>query len=330
MGIKRIINRAFEEIKATKQIAKYTSFYEALMTFIAKIEIQIIARNGKKERKIYKKHLLRKHKIMLKYFENFFGDYLKNYKLDLTSIENKVDMSDTVWMCWWQGENNAPELVKACINSVRKNIGTKKLIVLDEENYKKFIELPYWVEQKKIDGVITRTHFSDLCRLYILSNYGGMWLDATFYCCESIEKYFQYPLWSIKRPDYFHVSVACGKFATYSLRCCYEKRWVFKIIFDLYLHYWETHQSQIDYLTLDYMFVLAQIINSDAKQEFEQIKSNNPNCDELLKIINSRYNHQYWAEIKSNTQLFKLSWKIKIKKGKVESFYDKIINNELN
>ena len=43
-------------------------------------------------------------------------------------------------------------------------------------------------------------------------------------------------------------------------------------------------------LTLDYMFVLAQQIDERVKNEFEKIVLNNPNCDELIKVINKEFN----------------------------------------
>ena len=49
MNIKRIIKRCLEELDATIRIAKVTSVKEALITFLAKIDIQIMNRNGHKE-----------------------------------------------------------------------------------------------------------------------------------------------------------------------------------------------------------------------------------------------------------------------------------------
>lgn len=45
-SIKRIAHRFIEELDATRRIAKVTSFKEGLETFRAKIDIQIMNRNG--------------------------------------------------------------------------------------------------------------------------------------------------------------------------------------------------------------------------------------------------------------------------------------------
>ena len=330
MGLKRIIRRTYEELSATVKISKITSFREALVTFFAKIDIQVLSKNGYKETKRQANRLKCKHQIMMKYFRETFKDYLEEYKADyFTSLDE--DKSDTIWICWWQGIENAPDIVKICVNSIKKHCGNKKIIIIDNSNYRKYVEIPQWVEEKKVKGIISSTHFSDILRLFLLSTYGGLWLDATFFCVKNIEHIFEYDLWSIKRPDYLHCSIASGYFATYALRCNFEKRWIFKTILDLYLHYWSVNDKQIDYLTLDYMFVLAQEIDSNIRYEFQLICNNNPRCDDLFKFMPEIFDNNNWKMLCEDTNLFKLSWKHTFphKKKRKDTFYSKLIKGEL-
>ena len=41
---------------------------------------------------------------------------------------NIIEKSNKIWICWFQGIENAPELVKACYNSVLKNYKDKEII----------------------------------------------------------------------------------------------------------------------------------------------------------------------------------------------------------
>ena len=162
--IKRIIHRCAEEVDATRRIAKVTSLKEGLETFRAKVDIQIMNRNGYYENEARKNHLLRKHDIMLRYYEKTFGDFLETYDY--------------------------------------------RVIILTDDNYKQYVDIPEWVEEKKKKGVISRTHYSDILRLSLLARHGGMWIDSTFYCTDNVlDEYFKWPLWSIKRPDYFHQDI---------------------------------------------------------------------------------------------------------------------------
>lgn len=332
-SVRRIVHRCAEELDATIKIAKVLSIGEALETFRAKVDIQIMNRNGYYENESRKQHLLRKHAIMIRYFEKTFGDFLNSYDYNHEEeILPNSEYSDCIWVCWWQGLDDAPELVKECIESIKKNAGDHRVIVLTEDNYKHYVEIPEWVEEKKNKGIITRTHYSDLLRLSLLAKHGGMWLDSTLFCTAPVlDEYFKWPLWSIKRPDYFHASVASGYFANYSLACSSDNRFAFVTIRDFFLNYWKNNDSIVDYLTLDYMIVLAQKYDKRIAKIFSDIKSNNPNCDELYKVLGDEFDIDKWKRIKQDTFLFKLSWKYQYSKEKNEcsTFYGYLIDRKL-
>ena len=124
------------------------------------------------------------------------------------------------------------------------------------------------------------------------------------------------PLWSIKSPDYFHASVAAGYFANYSLGCDGNHRWIFQTILDFVLEYWENNDIMIDYLFLDYLIVIAQKYDYIIAEEFRKIQPNNPECDELYKIMGQPFDEEKWQKMKFNTCLFKLSLEIFISSEK--------------
>lgn len=102
---------------------------------------------------------------------------------------DEKDMSNTVWICWLQGIENAPELVKACYQSVKYHISDMDIIVLDESNLWEYVSLPEFIVDKWKKGIITNTHFSDLIRVNILNMHGGLWLDATVYMTGALPDY---------------------------------------------------------------------------------------------------------------------------------------------
>lgn len=92
--------------------------------------------------------------------------------------------------------------------------------------------------------------------------------------------------------------------------CCNEEnRFIFMTIRDFFLHYWKNNDTMVDYLMVDYMIVLAQKYDARIKKEFQKIQSNNPECDELYKVMSEPFNQKKWDIMKSETALFKLSWK---------------------
>ena len=74
-----------KKMYARKKIAEVTSWPEAINTFRAKLDIQVMNHNGYKESDAVKKRLLRKHETVLKYLENKFGEFLCCIRLPGTS-----------------------------------------------------------------------------------------------------------------------------------------------------------------------------------------------------------------------------------------------------
>lgn len=309
-NIKRTFHRVKEELHSTMIIIKTLGFKKGWTTLLGKIDIQLIARNGGIEKARYRKHLIKKHEAMNAYF---FKKFPFNSQFLKQDNDNKINeqYKECIWLCWWQGLNNAPEIVKKCVESIKRNAGNHKVIVITKENVNDFATFPTWLIEKYKKGIILKAHLSDILRLQLLSLYGGIWLDATFYCTGSLEKYFSFPIWSIKRPGYRYTSVAAGNFANYSLGCTSENRHIFNALYEYLLNYWKKYNFMIDYLFLDYLIVQAQKANEEINNAFKKIESNNPQCDELLKLFAKKYDDKLWDKLKKDTDLFKLSYKRK-------------------
>ena len=76
-----------------------------------------------------KQKLERKYKSKLKEFD-------RTYK------EKTHEISDVIWICWFQGIENAPELVKKCYESIRKNNPDKRIVVITSENISEYVKFP--------------------------------------------------------------------------------------------------------------------------------------------------------------------------------------------
>ncbi len=130
-------------------------------------------------------------KIVSKYFRRYLGA-VSNVK-DMPVV--KDDKNDKIWTIWFQGEDNAPALVRACFRSVRKHC-KQELIVLDEKSIFDYISLPDVIVKKYKEGKIGHAHFADICRVELLYKYGGYWLDSTGFVTSPI------PDW-IEKEDFF-------------------------------------------------------------------------------------------------------------------------------
>lgn len=331
-NIRRLLKRCVEELRATFKVAKVVSIKAAYVTFRAKVDIQIMNRNGFKETESVRKRLMEKHRIMIEYLEDSFRSFWNGYVINKDVHDCDIKYRDKIWVCWWQGVENAPTIVRTCVESIKQHAGGYEVIVITDQNLNNYIQFPSWLEEKRKKGMFSKTHYSDLLRMSLLAKYGGIWIDSTFFCSgECFEEYMKLPIWSIKRPDYLHCSVASGYFAGYSLGCKYENRWVFQVIRDFMFEYWEKFDFLIDYLLVDYAVVLSQRHNNEIASFFSQIKPNNKNCDELGKVLGHPFEEKLWKKICQDTHLYKLTWKQTFAENidNTLTFYSMLINGKL-
>ena len=56
----------------------------------------------------------------------------------------------------------------------------------------------------------------------------------------------------------------------------------------------------VDYLLVDYLTVLAQRHDPWIAEAFNEIQPNNPDCDELFKILDQPYDEDMWEKTLSS------------------------------
>ncbi len=89
------------------------------------------------------------------------------------------DFPSTIRMLWHQGWENAPELVKRCLRSWQYHNPGWTIRALDAET------LPSWIDLSGFsaapDRDFTLQSLSNIVRLGLLNEHGGVWADATTY-----------------------------------------------------------------------------------------------------------------------------------------------------
>jgi hypothetical protein len=84
-----------------------------------------------------------------------------------------------IWFLWLQGIASAPLLVRNCYASwVKQNPGWD-VILLDENNISVYLPA--------IHRGATKQALSDILRINLLADLGGVWVDATCFCTEPLD-----------------------------------------------------------------------------------------------------------------------------------------------
>ena len=207
----------------------------------------------------------------------------KKYRHILDLFEDKYnpdslhESSNKVWVCWLQGMENAPELVKRCYESIMQNLTDREIILITSENMDQYVQFPQYIIDKWKSGVITNTHLTDLLRLELLIRYGGMWLDATVFCSEerkNIPDYF------FESDLFFYQSLKPGRDgnATYISSWLMSAKTNNKVLLatrELCYEYWKRENQMIDYFLfhdfLKTLFLFVHLIHFDFGLKYNYI-----------------------------------------------------------
>ena len=99
---------------------------------------------------------------MMEYFRKTFHPFESTYDFKKAVRENDPGLKNRIWVCWWQGLDNAPDIVKQCVKSIQNNAPNYTVTVITDDNYREFADIPAWIEEKNKKGIIPKAHFSDI------------------------------------------------------------------------------------------------------------------------------------------------------------------------
>ncbi|MEL6635582.1 MAG: capsular polysaccharide synthesis protein [Bacteroidota bacterium] len=98
---------------------------------------------------------------------------------------NSPQIPRKIWFLWLQGYDDMPEVVRKSYDSWRKYNGSWEIIFLDTHNFDRFVDLGKVLENRGSE--IPRVTMSELIRINLMAQHGGVWVDATCFCCKPLD-----------------------------------------------------------------------------------------------------------------------------------------------
>jgi mannosyltransferase OCH1-like enzyme len=95
-------------------------------------------------------------------------------------------MNRTIWTCWFQGRENAPPLVKKCMSSWKRNNPGWEFRCLDATSVERYVPLRPQIDLDTQS--LTAASLSDIVRIFLLREFGGVWVDATLFCNRPLDE----------------------------------------------------------------------------------------------------------------------------------------------
>lgn len=267
----------------------------------------------------------KKHKFVLDYLKEAYSYRIDQYK----EIEAVVNLPEKhyIWVMWWQGEEKAPDLVKMCINSIRKNANGAEVVVINKNNYKDYADIPEYIIDKHQRGIISFAQLSDIMRVFLISKHGGLWLDSTIYVSQPIpESIFSKPLYSL------HTSLKETPFIQNDRIHCFvlggtpgSKPFMFEK--DFLSDYWREQDVIVDYYLLDYSIMLQYFELSDVKAMIDGLDYTSEGLYDLVGVLDKPYDKATLDKILADNLFSKLVWNQKHAKKSIYTNYQYLLDS---
>lgn len=264
----------------------------------------------------------------------------KKYNRNAAQLKESIDSSyhkesapvKKVWLCWWQGMDNAPDLVKKCYQSIKAHLTDWEIVIVTRDNYFQYVSFPEYIIREWEIGIISNTHMSDLLRLELLIRHGGLWLDSTILCTsgnipESIilsDLFFYQCL----KPGADGHTILCSSWLIYSR----PGNHILQLTQGLLYNYWKKKDTLDDYFLFHYFLTIACEFYPEEYARIPQFDNAGPHIL-LLNIFNG-FDRFYWSDLCKITCFHKLSYKLdpELKRNSTGTYYNYIMgdNHEIS
>ena len=192
------------------------------------------------------------------------------------------------------------------MKALRRNYPDYKINVVTIKNIADFVGFPNHIVEKFNAGKITPTHFSDLLRLELLINHGGIWVDSTVLSTGREQNFLRESLFIFQSTwrnspahlgsNWFIVSQKGNP--------------ILKTTRDLLYKYWEDHDELGAggfYFIFHCMFHLAASKYPELWAKVPVFSNVPPHV--LQFEFFQKYNPDRFAQIKNMSHFHKLTWK---------------------
>ena len=253
---------------------------------------------------------------------------LKQFLGENTIFKNSP-IEKNVFVFWWEGFDNAPEIVKSCLNSVKKHHDECNVITIDKFNYAKYTDIDSRIIKDFEKDKISVQTFSDILRFNLLKNNGGMWIDSTIFFSSKFnlleelkEKSFTSLEFSTSRDFLKYEDVECSWSGFFIAS---RKSGLFvRAVDEIFKQYYLKHQTYSTYFFIDAVLMICKKYGLDDCVLNKTLKTAG-SMFALASLLEQQYDGDVVEIIKSVPQ--KLRWNCD-KVNRQNTFYGWVLSRE--
>ena len=280
-----------------------------------------------------KKFIYKKIRKIVKKYQNY-----SNYKdLSINKQDKKHLDKFPIWICWFQGINQAPEIVKMCVDSIQDNISKDSEVhIITFENLETYVDIPTFIKEKLKKGIITLTQYSDIIRFSLLAKYGGFWIDSTVLVTSNIDELCNYEYYTKKsdriEPNFGNYLIQ-GRFTAHLNKGDYINI-LYNFIYDAFIEYYRKMNISVDYFLVLFFADIAYEYIPECRKMMDKLPYNDKGIEaRLCENLNQEFDEEKFKQFCENMPFQKLSYKLKEYKEEKDgeiTFYGYLMNRYRN
>lgn len=236
-----------------------------------------------------------------RFLKNILSDTLAKYKSVPTSVG--TEPTKDIYMLWFQGFDNVPPVVDLCASQANRLQGyrLRKLSLADVQALPLDENLKRKFEERKFSFA----HYSDIVRAFLLSHYGGVWMDATLLASGLPDDLTSHSFYTchhksdgsfVSNPSI--VKAASGFESLWTGFFMHSRRGdvVTSFLYDAFCEYWAKMDYLVDYFLIDMVIRLGYEEISEIRKEIDLVPVNNEG--ELYSLRGLMESDAEWSEQK--------------------------------
>ena len=233
---------------------------------------------------------------------------LKKYLVFAETSETAPE-SHIIWWMWLQGSAQAPPLVRKCLQSVRQFAEKNgfQVVELNATNLFDYVQLPEIIVKKWKSGQMLSAHFSDMCRIDLIANRGGIWIDSTVLLTGVLEEEILASDAFFYRASFLDESET--KMSNWFLYARTAGNLFYQSLYQSMLNFWKSERYPCDYFV--FHLIAALLIESGKFQkELDEMPYYTNTYPTLLQHeLNKPFQEDKFRSIISKTPVHKLTYK---------------------
>ena len=247
-----------------------------------------------------------RNKVLVQWITQHYEEIIKKYQIKCTDTLDKNETSGNIWVFWWNGKKDMPDIIRMCHMSKKRCSSGHKLVLLSEDNLKDYVEFPDYVWELFNNRQLRIQHFADMIRVQLIQKYGGLWLDASVYCTKHIpEEIFEKEFFSISsiKEDRF---VSECRWTTFVIGGCKDNI-LCSFLNEFFMEYCKSGKPFIDYYMFDCAIAAAYNTLPSVRDYIDQLEKTQNSCYWVNEHIEDVF-EDYESIIEKQDFFQKISW----------------------